>query len=345
MPPTLPLETALFALKADDRDSRIVARHYGLDGQGGANFQQIGREVGLTRERVRQIVSESDPQHYFKAGGLAALDRVIATIASRLPARAESVEAGLQADGLTSGIFRLEGIIEIAALLRRPAPFRLRSANETRFVVDAAYPRFGEIVSKARQKVRRHGMASIADCVAVKTRTGDASCELDLVKTVLSAHRDFQWLDQRAGWFWFSDPMNNRVARRVRKMLAVANPLRIDEVRAGLSRMGHLPAPDKVLIEFCRQLPGVSVSGASIRADREIDAGEVLNRTEREIFQLLSEHNGCMTNSELIYRSHGLGMKRPTFYQCVTYSPIVARHNRSQYRLIGWQQASGGAAD
>lgn len=341
---TPPLETELFARSLEDRDSAIIARHYGLDGKGGANFQRIGDEVGLTRERVRQIVSETDPRQYFKSGGTGALDRVIAFVVSNLPSRAEELESSLQSNGLTRGIFRLEGLLSTATLLRRPAPFRVASLNETRFAVAASYPDFREIAARARQKVRRYGMANMASCGAGKHKAGGSQRELELIHSILTAQPDFRWLDHNTGWFWFSDATNNRVANRIRKMLAVANPLKISEIRAGLARMRDPLPPNGTLIAFCRQLQGLSVYDDTITATSEIKLGEVLNRTERDIFRLLSEHNGCMSNSELICRSHGLGMKRPTFYQCVTYSPIVSRYNRSHYRLIGWSQTRDGAA-
>ena len=92
-------------------------------------------------------------------------------------------------------------------------------------------------------------------------------------------------------------------------------------------------------------LTGLSVRGEFVYADPEIPTTEVLNRTELDIYQLLSENNGMMSNSDLICQSHILGMKRPTFYQCVTYSPIVARHNGNQYRLIGSPAAGAPSAN
>ncbi len=342
-PLTLSLETELFRFPENDRDCRIVARHYGLDGEGGANFQRIGDEFGLTRERVRQIVSESDPRSCLRPAGLPALDRVIAAIVAGLPAPAAVIEAELQKRGLTSRAFRIEGIVGIAALLRRPAPFRVTDLEGERMVIASDYPRFPEVISAARQRVRRYGMASLRDCLPQGRNRGNERRELNLLETVLSGQADFRWLQRGAGWFWFSDAANNRIASRIRKMLAVANPVGIAEARLGLQRMGDPLPPNEILLEFCRQLPELSVDGDTIRADAEIGIGEVLNHTERDIFQLLAGNDGCMSNSELICRSRVLGIKRPTFYQCVTSSPIVLRYKRSHYRLIGSRQAIAGS--
>ena len=74
---TLPFELMAIALPRDDRNSSIVARHYGLDGNGGANFSRIGEEFGLTRERVRQIVAGIDPRCYLRPCAVPPLERDI----------------------------------------------------------------------------------------------------------------------------------------------------------------------------------------------------------------------------------------------------------------------------
>ena len=331
----LPLEKALFGVPHSDRNASIVARHYGFDGRGGANFQRIGNEFGLTRERVRQIVSGSDSRLQILSAGCRTLDRVIAFIAARLPAPAAEIELNLQRAGLTLKPFRIEGVVNAASLLSRPVPFRISALNRKRFVIPAECPRFRDVVGRARQLVRRNGMATIAEFTN-DVRDGEAAQgEARLIQAILSTQSDFRWLDEHSGWFWLAEAPRNRAVKRIRKMLAVANPLTVEELRAGLGRMGSPVAPEQTLLAFCRQIDGLSVSGDLIHASPSIETADVLNKTERHIYQLLSENNGCMANSELIWESNRLGMKRPTFYQCVTYSPIVARYDGRHYRLIG----------
>jgi hypothetical protein len=231
--------------------------------------------------------------------------------------------------------FRIEGVVNAASLVSRPVPFRVSALNKKRFVIPAECPKFRDVVGRARQLVRRNGMATIAEFTSDLLSGEAAQGEADLIEAILSSQSDFRWLDRHSGWFWLAEAPRNRAVKRIRKMLAVANPLTVEELRAGLGRMGSLIAPEETLLAFCRQIEGLSVSGDLIHASPCIETADVLNKTERHIYQLLSENNGCMANSELIWESNRLGMKRPTFYQCVTYSPIVARYDGRHYRLIG----------
>jgi DNA-directed RNA polymerase sigma subunit (sigma70/sigma32) len=42
-----------------DREQRVITSRYGLDGEEEQTLEAIGRELSLTRERVRQIENEA----------------------------------------------------------------------------------------------------------------------------------------------------------------------------------------------------------------------------------------------------------------------------------------------
>jgi hypothetical protein len=249
----LPLEKALFRAPQGDRDDCIVGRHYGFDGRGGADFQCTANEFGLTRERVRQIISHSDPLRRLPPNGSPTLDCAIASITAGLPAPAADMERDLRAAGLSMNPFRLEGIVNVAGLLGHPVPFRIDVWNKTRFVIPASWPRLRDFLTRARGHVRRHGMARIADFGSNALSVPGAQREAMLISAILSSQSDFRWLDRRSGWFWFACARRNRAVVRVRKMLAVANPLAVSELRAGLGRMGSPLAPERTLVALCRQ--------------------------------------------------------------------------------------------
>ena len=182
-----------------------------------------------------------------------ALQRVIEIVTTSLPAPAASVETRLRAEGVTSQLFRLEGIIEIATLLQCKAPFRVTRLKGKRFVVGYDYPRFQDIVSRARRSVRRHGMALLTECLSGDRKARYGQRESALLEEVLSAQKDFRWLDRETGWFWLADvkmksggephPKNVRGCRLTRDRRHTGGAGKDGRpTRAGRNPAGILPA-------------------------------------------------------------------------------------------------------
>ena len=99
----------------DERDARVLKLRYGLEGQEPLTLKEIGREVGLTRERVRQIEME-------------ALRRIQAQILNDRPNRLAAVKSngngrhGRNVDGTTNG--HSNRVPALPCALRLPAPLR-----------------------------------------------------------------------------------------------------------------------------------------------------------------------------------------------------------------------------
>jgi hypothetical protein len=89
-----------------------------------------------------------------------------------------------------------------------------------------------------------------------------------------------------------------------------------------------------VLLEFCRQAPGLHVYDKTIEAKPRVNVDNVLSQTEKKMLRVLSEHGGTMTVSELISIGLGMGVRRTTFYQCLFHSPIISRSANGLYGLI-----------
>ena len=93
------------------RNRGVVFRKLGIDGNGGSTLEEAGDDIGLTRERVRQLVQKF-VRHLGGRGRLylPTFDRVVATMVSLSPAPANLVEARLVDKRLTAKRFRLEGV-------------------------------------------------------------------------------------------------------------------------------------------------------------------------------------------------------------------------------------------
>jgi hypothetical protein len=325
------------------RSALIAARYYGFDGRGGGSLQTVGNEIGLTRERVRQIVTAASESLSTRPAVSPTLDRTIAFVVERMPAAAGEIEAELRSQRLTSGLFRLEGVIKAAELLGRRLPFSITDVREERLVHARDIPSVDRIVRIARRVISRWGLATLSNVVAEVRKVESGVCDRKLVESALACLGDFHWLEQSGGWFWLSDNRNNPVLNRIRRILSVANPIDISELRAGIARdyrMKGLSRPKSVLLEFCRQTPGLYVNDETVKAKPGVDSDEVLTQTERDIVHILSEHGGTMATSEFKSVCVGMGVNRQTFYHNLVISPIISRYAGGLYGLIGLGERS-----
>src|SRR5579863_8025172 len=341
------LERELRDLLGSGRNAAIAARYYGFDGRGGESLQTVGNEIGLTRERVRQIVTPASER--LSTGTLVSptLDRTIAFVVDRMPAPAGEIEAELRSQRLTSGLFRLEGVIKAAELLGRRLPFSITEVKGERLVLARDIPSVDAIVRIARRIISHWGMATISNVVAEVGKVESGACDRKLVISTLACLGGFHWLKQSADWFWLSDKRNNPVINRIRKILSVANPINISELRTGIGRdyrMKGFSPPKRVLREFCRQAPGLRVNDETVKAEPAVNSDDVLSQVERDIVHILSEHGGTMTTSEFKSICLGRGLNRWTYYQNLVSSPIISRYAGGLYGLIGSGERSGSSS-
>ena len=336
------LETELLDVLGTGRDAQIVARYYGLDGLGGGTLQSVGQEVGLTRERVRQIVTETSKRLSTGRPISRTLDKAMECVVDRMPGGAKEIEAELRFQGLTSGLFRLEAVMKAAELLGKCLPFSITEVNGERVVHARHIQSVDTIVRIARRVISRWGMATVSKVAAKVRDVQSGVCDRNLVVSALACLAGFHWLDKSTGWFWLSDSSKNRVLNRIRKTLSVANPIDISELRAGIARdydMKGFSPPKRVLLELCRQMPGLRVNDNAVNATPEVNADDVLTPIERHIVHILAERGSTLRPSELMSFCRGIGVNRRNFYKCLRYSPIF--RVRGPLRLIGSDEKRG----
>ena len=340
----LTLERELCDLLGTGRNAFIADRYYGFDGRGGTTLQAIGNEIGVTRERVRQIISAASESLSTRRPASPTLDRTIAFVVDHMPGAAGRIETQLQSQRLTSGLFRLEGVIKAAELLRRRLPFSITALKGERLVHSRDIASLDTIVRIAQRLMSRWGLTTLSDVVAEVRKLKSDVCTRKVVASALACLGDFHWLEQSTGWFWLSGTPNNPLLNRIRKILSVANPIHISELRAGIARdskMKVFSPPKRVLLEFCRQAPGLRVNNETVRAGPVISADDALAQTERDIVHILTAHGGTMATSEFKSVCLGMGVNRNTFYQNLLRSPIISRYANHLYGLIGASEMYG----
>jgi hypothetical protein len=146
-------------------------------------------------------------------------------------------------------------------------------------------------------------------------------------------------LDESNGWFWLPALPRNRLINVIKKILSVSNSIDISELRSGLSRFHRLKGlapPRRVLLEFCSQLEWCRVEGSTVSANPPLDWEKVLSgTTEWTMTAVLKEYGPVMTINEFEKKCIDLYMNENTFYQYISYSPIITKYSIGVYGLRG----------
>ena len=316
---------------------RPVLRYLGWDGAGGSTLQVAAEELGLSRERVRQLADKVKKKTN-EVTYAPAVDRALAHV-STLSGQADAIERSLVEAGLARAPFRLEGLLLAASLLGRPCAQSLAAVGANRLLLDiASADRIRLIRDVARRLVDRWGVTTVTEVEAqVSSRASDGS-GLD-VGPVLQALPGFSWLDHDGGWFWFAgDTGWNRLLNQMRKIMCVSQRVRLGELRAGLGRhyrMQGFTPPKRVLAALVSAHDSYALEGEVVVAERSLDCTSVLASSEETIVSNLRVMGGVARREDLEERCIAAGMNRSTFYVYLSYTPVLTRLAPGVYGLRG----------
>ena len=321
------------------RNKDIVARYFGWDGLGGTTLQAIGSEVGLTRERVRQICGRVARAIVRRKPFTPTLDRTLEFVASRLPASADEIERELIVREFTRGPFRLEGLVKVAQLFGKETPFSVVKIGKLRV---AAIPRMNEFttltIRYARGSIASWGAMTVADVVARVAERTRSQISSETITSVLSSQADFRWLDEPSGWFWLASVPRNRLLNQIRKILSVSGRIGVSELREGVGRhyrtKGFAP-PRRVLLALCGQIPEYRLEGETVVASSQLSWERVVSKTEQIMVKVLKEHGPIMRRSKLEELCAGFGIKRSTFFTYLDNAPFLMKYGPGVYGLRG----------
>ena len=333
----LDLENELKRILGAGRAARLSMRLYGFDGRGGTTLRQLANETGLSYERIRQLSTRLIRDTTATRPVTPVLDRAIEIITTHAPASAEGIERHLGIGGHRRRAFRLEGVINAARVFGRPAHFSL-ARNVSGRVVYVPSPVNSELVmGAAKRQIKAWGMARIGD-VAAAVRSRRPISPDDVTSALIESREDFRWLNRRLGWFWLSKFGRNKIANRLKKILAVSNRVSLREAYTAMAKDYRLAAfgpPFAVFGEFCRQIPGVQVAKGFLSATDLIDRGKVLSSKEQQLISVIEWHGGQISWKELVAVCSEIGIAPATASVFVTTSPLIRKRSRGIYNLIG----------
>jgi DNA-binding XRE family transcriptional regulator len=340
---------------SEQRAVDVIALRCGLHGEDQSTLHSIGTRFGLTRERIRQIITKHAERAAQVQLATPCLDRLADEIKKQLPATVAQLDQQLSpllGQSLSvAGAERFAREVlgrSIASLTNKPADMAVRWHLAA--TADDGQQMIREVRAAAIGMVRRCGAAHVA---FVSSAAGAALHQAISTEETLRCCRlvdAFEWLDEEHGWFWFGPEMDNRLLSIVTKVLAVANRnVDVEEIHGALARTRRsryqpehprqylVDPPPTVTIEVLKRVPTIrNVQHDDFRPKQPIRPEDVLSHTELAIYRILSSHGGIATRHTLHQELVETGILSATALQApLEGSPILRRLDQGLYALRG----------
>ena len=355
-PPSRLDEALIFAVRRVEKNARNIAltiRRLGWDGEKRQTLESIGRPLGLTRERVRQIEART-VRKLQRAGFVPDSVTQSIKIAERLtPAVDTEVTRALRDKGLTEKSFGAAGLVTAAEVFVGRARFRAMSWGKRVLLVRTqSTTAVNEIALAARRFVRSRGCANTFDLSDEFREAFSRNPSQAFIAAIVGKHKGFEWLNQDEGWFWYRPKegrAHNRLINYLKRILAVSATVQLSEIRSALRRnyrTANFAPPVSVLASICDRVAFAQRNADQVmRIEDEIDWNSVLAATEAMFRDILRSHGPVLRREELFDHSLALGMNEHTFNVYSSYSPILSRPATGFYSLVGAQIPPGTIED
>jgi len=319
------------------RNAEVAARYLGLCGHQVHTLEETGTAVGVTRERVRQIVSKR--KHQLRSTILQSpASVVIAEIESTVPCTVRKIESTLREKNLIESETSVSSILRIFELAGQKTKYLHMGAGSSAVIIHEDDERLASKLRLAiRKSVRQHG------AVPFNLITEDFPDRLrkrahtSLCLVIAQSDPGFRLLDDTETWFWIAADSPNRLQKKIRRVLCVAPIISISELRSALRRDLHFPVvpPENILTEFCQQIPECVVDGVNvIQAASELPS-DVLRGSELKLVELLLEHGPLCKRRELQRLAVDSKISIPSFWRALNYCQTIQRYARGVYGLTG----------
>jgi sigma-70-like protein len=329
----------VFSPASQPRDREIISEYYGWDGGGRRTLEELGQQHGLSRERIRQVCMRAAKRHSHAKVFAPALDTAIEFVGSHVPIATADLRHEFDAAGLGRLFLAPEMILQAAGFLARNGEFNTISIGDVELIVDARTAHLPKQISQvARRIALATGIATITDVVRQIEGRQVARPEPDLIRAVLEALPNFQWLDGNQTWFHLESGSQYGLPNMIEKVFSVCPRIDVSRLRASLARhrrSGRKVPPTRVLLAFCEQRPGIVVEGRTLVAESPASQEETLSGVEAAMVLILQQHGPVLERGAFEEHCLAAGMNRFSFNATLMTSPVIAQLGRSVYGLVG----------
>jgi len=321
------------------RNAEITCSVFGWDGAGAKTLEQVGDAFGVTRERVRQIRNNFLRRIRNKRMLLPKVVEALELLESISPAVETEARNRLVSAQLCGPKFQVTGLLTAQEIAGRTGSLSIGLVDGITIIgTPGVFTSAHRAVTIARAAVSRKGCVHVEEIGDHLSSEGIEKLPVNLLVALMGSQKGVRWLSPDQQWLTFDDSPRNRLINVIRKVLSVSPSVHVNELRAALKRVHRLQGfvPSRaVLREFCGGLGICKLERDIVTATASEDPSEVLGKTELLFYQILTEHGNVMSSFNLERECLKRGLNNHTFFQYISYSPIMLRLARAVYSLTG----------
>lgn len=348
-----PLEDCLFNFlklisKTEGNRLEALAARFGWNGYKIITLEECGQQLGITRERVRQIQNKVLKQMPDHEVFMPRLDHALALLEEHAPLTLEQASTILQDAGITRTKFHPESLLEAAQLLGKNTALRICDTRTGKMLVSDNSAKSVQLIPVLGRKLAgQSGVTSVFRVLDALEATGYEIKEEGL-RRMLHASSNLQFLDD--DWFWVSDiPIaRNRLRNVTRKILSVASPQTLLSIRDGVRKVYRwrtvsqgryknlIVPPLEVMRAFFEKHSDFVVVGDLVYPALPLDYAKELGETDRTMVDVLrSSPAGVLDRKSFAEGCLVRGMNENTFSVYSTYSCILEHVGIDIWKLRG----------
>ncbi|HEY9390083.1 MAG TPA: sigma factor-like helix-turn-helix DNA-binding protein [Mycobacteriales bacterium] len=329
----------------EDRWLTAMALRIGLTGAPPMTLEEVGRRLGVTRERVRQVMAKHVSLPNCLRPYLPQVDRVMTLLHELAPVSLEELGERFQQEGLTGGPVSFDS-------LRAAAVFTGRTLHVTAShgLVAGDLREARAVLAAARKLTSRHGVFQVEQLADEVALEGWKLTDEDTERYLRSAP-DVSHLTDR--YFVCPGATRNRLVTALRTTLCVYRPMPLPALTAAVRRLYEwrnfgggsagrevVPPSARALRAFCAGHGEFVVSqqgGTCLVSTREpLDWRQVLGAESRTMVAVLDEApHRVLDRQTLLARCEARGVRSQTAAAHLTYHPAFVRLGRNLWTLLG----------
>jgi hypothetical protein len=324
-----------------ERNAQILIKLWGWNGDSPRTLESVGREFGLTRERVRQIEKRALGRLSRHSIAAPLVQTAITSLRSATPNAVVALGLKLREEGIARGKFSPAGLHIAAIHLRIQWPFEFISlGNKQILTLSGECETYRNAISIVRKKTSDRGCTSV---LSLASELGLDEDGIPSLRQVLDAVGKTEWLDESREWLYSAESPRNRLFNICSKILGVAPRIHLSELRRAASKSRRLAMcpPQHILGAFIERFDLGRVENSVVEANPRNVTRPTEDSAEGIMLRVLELYGPVMDGEDFAEKCISEGVNATTFYIYRVISPVIGALGKNVYCKVGTDVAPG----